>query len=631
MHIKDITHSDKRLLRLIRFAQVAMVFMSLNHIVKAIDLSNLAHLLISTLLIGGAFTVEWMIRLIRSGRRRLGLRLFILLILGLLATSMILEGGLNSPTVVSLPVLMMFAAIYGRMQDNLIACSAAILLTLSVGLSNHYGLLPASTANQMVGHHRLIASIICMILAGYVTWAIGHDIRQAFKRLSDEYTLTAKAKSTFDRLSKTDFLTGLLNTQQAKHNYETLLDDLPVGHSLYFYFIDVDGFKIINDLFDHKAGDELLIAIANVLQTNAPDGASVCRLSGDEFAVFYADENSQQPEHFAQQLLAKISEPLDLYGTDIQVTASIGIASTHRDGFDDIRKKADVAMYRSKRAGKNHYHIHNDAMEREHMKRIYVIQGLSECLQQNDLELHYQPKVDLVSQKVMGMEALIRWNKNNPQKYTPDQFMDVIESTELVHELGDWIIREACIACKSWHQQGHMISMAVNVSVRQLLLPSFAQTVANVLESVGLAPCYLEVELTERFVVKKGDTMEKQLNALRRLGVKVAIDDFGTGYSNISYLTDLEVDVLKLDRSFIQQLQTNPVIQHVVKAIVQIANVMNMRVVAEGIETQADLKAVMDIGCEVGQGYFWAKPMSFDNSLQFLSKDRQTLTHPFCA
>jgi EAL domain-containing protein (putative c-di-GMP-specific phosphodiesterase class I) len=225
----------------------------------------------------------------------------------------------------------------------------------------------------------------------------------------------------------------------------------------------------------------------------------------------------------------------------------------------------------------------------------------------------------------MGVEALIRWPQNNPQNYTPDQFMGVIESTDLVHEVGDWVIKEACIACKAWHQKGHKISVAVNVSAQQLLNPMFADKVQTFLSSVQLPPEYLEIELTERYLVDNGSDVEKQLAVLRKIGVKLAIDDFGTGYSNISYLTDLDVDVLKLDQSFVQQLQSNQSVKYIVEGIIKVAHVMGMDVVAEGVETREEMQQVIDLGCEVGQGYHWSKPVTFNDMVMYLAEHRQPL------
>jgi len=621
----EMTYSDQRLVKIIRFSQVTMVLGAINLSAKAVYQSVYAVLPVVIFLLGAVVFVEMTIKLIHSGKKALGFRAFLSVLFSLLVAFMWLLGGLYSVSIMLVPIALMLSALYGRLIDTVCLCVLLEALILFIGLNSNFAWLPSPIEYMSEGYHRVIAVSIVTCLAGYITWAIGYDMRQAFSRLSVESKRIDESKAVISRLSKTDFLTGLINTEQAKNHYETMLSTLPECHSVYFYFMDLDGFKAINDLFDHKAGDDLLIKVSEVLTAISPEEAEVCRLSGDEFAIFFVASDEVEPASFAKTLLKKVAEPQDLYGTSMQITASIGIATTQTDGFDVIRKKADMAMFKSKRTSKNNFHLYDVLLEKEYMKKAYVVQGLEDSLHRGLLELHYQPKVNLLTQEVMGAEALIRWPTNNPQQYTPDQFMEVIESTDLVHEVGDWVIKEACIACKAWHQNGHEISMAVNVSARQLLNPEFAAKVQVFLSEAELPANYLEIELTERYLVDSGSDVEAQLAALRNIGVKLAIDDFGTGYSNISYLTDLDVDVIKLDQSFVQQLQTKPSVKHIVKGIIKVAHVMGMDVVAEGVETREEMQQVADLGCEIGQGYHWSKPVSFKDMAMYLADQRQPL------
>lgn len=625
MQENEMTNSDQRLIKIIRCSQLLTVLSAINHAVKTgedgllvLSLNTVVFLFLLVTLLS-----EPILKLIYAGKRELGFRLYLVLIVFVLSVGMWAQGGLNSLNVMSIPLLLMFCALYGRLIDSVSLCVAVILVTVGIGLNSMFGWLPAPSNIVATGYHRLLEAALITIFAGYITWAVGHDMRRAFGRLSKEYSRIEESKEEIVRLSKTDFLTGLANIKQAKVSYESMLSTLPKEHRIFFYFIDLDGFKVINDLFDHKAGDDLLVLVAKSLTSVSPAQAEVCRLSGDEFAVFFIAEKTGDETQFAQQLLEKIAEPYDLFGTATQITASIGIASTVESDFDTVRKRADMAMFQSKRSSKNNFHLYSNLLEREYMKITYVIEGLKDTLDQGLLELHYQPQVDLPSEKIIGVEALIRWPTNNPQKYTPEQFMGVIESTELVHEVGEWVIREACTACKAWHQQGANITVAVNVSAQQLLKSDFAESVKRILTSVGLAPHYLEIELTERCLVDNSGGVERQLIALRKIGVKLSIDDFGTGYSNVSYLTTLEVDVLKLDQSFIRQLQSNDAIKHIVTSIVQIAKVMNMRVVAEGVEGKWEKNEVSDLGCEIGQGYYWSKPLTFKGLSAYLDQQCQ--------
>jgi diguanylate cyclase (GGDEF)-like protein len=622
-----MTNSVQRLVKIIRFSQVLTSLSAVNHAVKtAADGSFFISInAVVLLFILCSLLAEPILKLIKANKVQLGFRLYLVLIVMLISVGMWAQGGIDSLNIMSVPILLMFGALYGDLLDSICLCVAMIFVTILISFNSTIGWFLPPSDILATGYHRLIEAIFITGFAGYITWAVGHDMRRAFGKLSQEYNNVKASKAEIVRLSKTDVLTGLVNVKQARENYEAMLATLPKNHCICFYFIDLDGFKVINDLFDHKAGDNLLILVANSLTSVSSDNAEVCRLSGDEFAIFFVAKQSSDSTLFAQKLLDKIAEPYDLFGTSIQVTASIGIAETVSSDFDRIRKKADMAMFQSKGASKNNYLRYSRSLEREYMKTTYVVDGLKETLDLGLLELHYQPQVDLPSQKVIGAEALIRWPKNNPQDYTPEQFMGVIESTELVHEVGEWVIKEACTACKSWHEQGFKITVAVNVSAQQLLKPDFAKTVERTLLSVGLEPRYLEVELTERYLVDSSDGVEKQLCALRKVGVKLSIDDFGTGYSNVSYLTDLDVDVLKLDQSFIRQLQSNEAVKHIVTSIIQIAKVMDMRVVAEGVESDDEMQNVTNLGCEIGQGYFWSKPLTFKALGEYLHQHRESI------
>lgn len=332
-------------------------------------------------------------------------------------------------------------------------------------------------------------------------------------------------------------------------------------------------------------------------------------------------------KEIADSLLSVLEKPHLLFGTSTRVTASIGFACTQNDDFNTLCRKADMAMFQSKQSGKNSYHKYSKQLEHDYMKKLNIINGLKSALRDNLLELHYQPKIDLETKKVISVEALVRWFKKNPMNYTPAQFVEVIESTEQIHDIGLWIIQQACHDCKLWHEEGYFISVAVNVSAKQLSKEGFSQQVEHILKTIGLnRPGYLEIELTERFIIRKNDIVTKELASLKKLGISIAIDDFGTGYSNMSYLTTLKVDVLKLDQCFVRQLdKNNKRAKSVIKAITGVAKVLGISVVAEGIETERDLKRLKDMGCQIGQGYFWSKPTSGAELGAFLKR------HYLCA
>jgi len=334
-----------------------------------------------------------------------------------------------------------------------------------------------------------------------------------------------------------------------------------------------------------------------------------CRLGGDEFVVFIRVPLDFALDRFAMNLMDSVAQPHFILGAEAEVTASIGVAVVSECGvsFDDVRKKADMAMYNAKQSGKNCYHCYSDELDKEYMKNLNIVNGLKDALSHGLLDLSFQPKVNIQSGKIEGAEALLRWNRGNPEGVRPDEFIPIIESTELIHGIGAWVIKEACIACQQWHDAGYRISVAANVSALQLTRATFQDAVLDALQVSQLDPRFLEIELTEHSLIKENSEVKAQLRALKKLGVGLAIDDFGTGYSNMSYLTRLKVDVLKLDRSYISQICKSEDHLVIVTAIIQMAKVLGMKVVAEGIETEREKQLLQGLRCDFGQGFLWSR------------------------
>jgi diguanylate cyclase (GGDEF)-like protein len=614
---KDLTAAEQRLVKTIRFTQLAMVLTVLSYLFEAV-MSSTVILRPSTITVASAVVLsEIAVRFVYAKRKTFAFSIFLVIITVTLFVSIWCRGGLYSTGIIGVPIVILFSVLYGQLRDVLWLLASVFLYTAVLAKPSLFG-WPPDVGAVSDSVYQLPVVVVLISVGGYLSWAIGNDMRIAFRSLHAETVSLSESQDSIFRLSKTDFLTGLLNVKQACADYKALLVSLTKEQHIAFYYIDLNGFKEVNDLFDHKAGDELLVLVANRLSKLVDETAYVCRLSGDEFVIFFAVNQDSDVTAFAKKLSSTIAEPHNLFGTSAQITASIGIATTNEHSFTTIRKKANMAMYQSKRDVTSHYYLYSDALEEQYMRRIYVLQGLENCVENGLLELHFQPKVDLDTRQIIGMEALIRWTKDNPKSYTPDKFMSVVESTDLVHEIGFWVITEACIACKSWHKVGHEVPVAVNVSAQQLFSPDFAETVLQILSTQELDSRFLEIELTERFFIDQNEAVEKQLVILRQAGVSLAIDDFGTGYSNVSYLMTLDANVLKLDKQFVDRLQTHSSMKPVIKAIIEIARAVQMKVVVEGLETLADVNAVTELGCDIGQGYYWSEPLSQQETIKLL-------------
>ena len=524
----------------------------------------------------------------------------------------------------------MLSALFAAPSTYIPLFISMFLGILFIGLNNITGWVFINDAYGFGPWARLKDGIIIILVTGFATWTVGRGLNKAFSKFIIEKEEVMKAKSVIQKLANTDMLTGLLNRDAAKDAYEQNIADLDTeSENIVFYFIDLDHFKSINDLFDHSAGDALLATVAKRLSSLGDDTTVVGRLGGDEFILFQKMSDDLSADKLAEEIRVAVSEPHNILGALAQVTASIGITKVKEASFDQACKEADIAMYKVKHAKRNGYQFYSGAIQREYMTSVNVVHGLQDAIKNELLEFHYQPKVDLKTGDILGVEALIRWTKENPNQYGPAQFMPIVESTELVHEIGRWTVYEACRVCSEWHQQGHKISMAINVSPMQLAVPGFYKTVEDALKKTGLNPKYLEIELTEHLLIKEKQQFNFQLQRLKSLGVSLAIDDFGTGYSNLGYLTQLRVDVLKLDRSFIVQMEHSQSTLAVIKAIIGMAKVLKLKVIAEGIETEKEWKCLADMGCHMGQGYLWSKPVTSSVLSKLLKKNNQSVTDEY--
>lgn len=387
-------------------------------------------------------------------------------------------------------------------------------------------------------------------------------------------------------------------------------------------WIDIDHFKQINDTLGHRIADGLLRETGCRLRTCVRAADTVARMVGDEFAVLLPDMGyNSSAMRVAEKVLSRLSAPFQVDGHQLSITASIGISifPEHGDEPDTLVRNADIAMYSAKQVGRNtcwYYSPETDAQIRD---RYEVERHLHRALERSELELYYQPQVD-ESRKILAVEALLRWSSAELGSVSPARFIPVAESSGLIIPIGRWVLEQASRMASRWHQQGHPIKVAVNVSPTQLARADFADQVADILRQTKLAPELLELELTESCILSDAVVCVRQLDKLRRLGMEISIDDFGTGYSSLSYLQSLPVSALKIDRSFIRDLCTESASGRLVEAMLQIASTLNLRVVAEGVETEAQRQVLQEMGCHLMQGFLLHKPMPLRDLEQLLRR-----------
>ena len=412
-----------------------------------------------------------------------------------------------------------------------------------------------------------------------------------------------------------DALTGLPNRVLLQDRLlQTIQHASRKGHELWLVSIDLDRFKFTNSRLGHKGGDRLLQVVAARLRAAVRPLDTVARLGGDEFALLLLAEHGAGAPRAdqLQRVLDKLAEPLVLDGVELFMSCSAGIAVYPADSDDPhvLAERADIAMYRAKEMGGNNYQFYTAAMNESLGERLRIESALRTALERREFELHYQPQVDTASGRIVGMEALIRWRHPEMGMVAPNRFIPLAEETGLILPIGAWVLRTACEQLRAWQNEGRgHLRMAVNVSARQLAEPDFVQSVAMVLAETGLKPHCLELELTESTVMNDVEHAISVMRALKKLGVQLAIDDFGTGYSSLAHLKRFEIDVLKIDQTFVRDLTVDPDDAAIVITIIALASNLDLQVISEGVETEEQVAFLRQHGCHQMQGYFFSRPV----------------------
>lgn len=407
-----------------------------------------------------------------------------------------------------------------------------------------------------------------------------------------------------------DQLTDLRNRSSFNGEIENLLADYPTKQ-MALLLIDLDQFKVVNDTMGHHIGDRVLVKTAERLQAALAPNMLLYRLGGDEFIIVVLDATDEKCEAVANKLLDLFKESMDVEDYQISITPSIGISKYPEHGYtpEDLMKKADAAMYLSKENGKNGYSFFNAELSQEKLRKMTIENALKKAIQKNQFVLYYQPKVVLGTRKIIGMEALLRWRHPELGWISPVEFIPVAEETGQIVAIGEWVLEEACRQNKQWQDAGYPpLSVSVNVSVLQFKHGKFLETVERVLEKTGLDTRYLELEITES-IMQNIKESKKILVSLQQMGIKISIDDFGTGYSSLNVLQKLPIDTLKIDKSFVDELDIDDM-NPMVKAIIDLGLNLDMTLVAEGIESENQMKVLIEHGCTIGQGYLFSKPVA---------------------
>ncbi len=445
-----------------------------------------------------------------------------------------------------------------------------------------------------------------------------------FIGIFSDITQRKEAEQRIARLAHYDALTNLPNRLLFQDRCQhALLKAMREDHRLAVLFLDLDGFKDINDSLGHPVGDKVLQVIAERLLVTVREEDTVARLGGDEFVVVIEEfDNVQDVALVADKLLQSMREPIEIHEHIFHLSASIGISLFPADGEDatTLVRNADAAMYRAKDQGRNNYQFYTAELTTSAFERVLLENQLRHAIENDELDLAFQPQLDLQSGRAVGVEALLRWRHQQYGNIPPDRFIPTAERSGLILPIGEWVLKTACQRAKQWLDEGMQFDrLAINVSGAQIQRSEFVEVVKNTLEETGLSPKNLELEVTESFIMTQADQGIRTLEALRQLGITLAIDDFGTGYSSLSHLKQLPIHRLKIDKSFVRDIPGDVNDLAITRAVIALGKSLQLHVIAEGVETEEQRLFLLEEGCHEAQGFLFSHPLSTEEIPAFFT------------
>ena len=521
--------------------------------------------------------------------------------------------GLRDSALLAFPAVLISAGLLIRpahVPRLLLAMVLVVALLLGASL---LGLRVDSSPDRLVD--RTVDVTIILVISGFAVWVMVGDLHKALGRLNVQIAQYARSQQELTYLSQHDALTQLPNRLLGRSRMEQAIANAQRnGGRIALLFVDLDNFKAINDSLGHTAGDDFLRQVARRLMGAVRQTDVVCRHGGDEFLIGITDVAQEDAvTTVAGKVLATLAEQFVVVGTEISSSCSIGIALFPDNGsdFETLLRHADISVYHAKDAGRNLFRFYDPSMNTRLQENLQLVAGLRNALARREFVLHYQPVVDIGSGRMVGAEALIRWRGADGGLVAPGLFIPAAEKSGLIVEIGEWVLQEACRQSVAWQAAGHApFVMAVNLSPVQFRRGTMEAVIARALADSGLAPQWLELEVTESTLIQDSERFIVSLQKLKSLGIRISIDDFGTGYSNLSYLQRFSIDKLKIDQSFVRRLLDGPQELAIVSAIIQIARSLQLSTTAEGIEDQATRDQLARLGCTQGQGYLFARPMA---------------------
>lgn len=524
------------------------------------------------------------------------------------------------------PAIFTFSVLSGSLATSFILLGIVLANILLMGYLEQFEFYEFIPARNNLNTSTLI--VILIAVTSFAIWLMARDLKHALKSLKLENARVLESQEEIQKLVHYDTLTGLPNRSLAKIRFDFTFDQsIRDSSMLCLLLIDLDDFKHINDTLGHDSGDRFLITVGSRIKSAVRDSDTVCRLSGDEFLVITSNVSSDaDAQKIANNILDCVQKPIDMDGNKLVTTCSIGISMAPEDGtsFEELCQHADMAMYKGKEKGKNEAQFFNPDWMESRSQSLALTADLRLALSENQLEVYYQPKVQLQNGKIVAAEALLRWHHPTLGFVSPEVFIPLAENSGQIVEIGKWVIEQACEKLTIWRKINASFSIAVNVSSIQFKRGDLSEFLKTTLQKYQLPGQSLELEFTESLLMANTQEVASELQLIKQLQTSLAIDDFGTGYSNLSYLQNFEIHTLKIDRSFMYELRENKKNIAIVKAICQMAHSLDMQVVAEGIEDAETAEIIKGFDCAIGQGFFWHKPIPADAFATLIQTDNVT-------
>ena len=499
------------------------------------------------------------------------------------------------------------------------------ILTVSFALGYGVGISARNAGRPVIAFGQLLLSAVPIMAAAIIVGSLGLyvlagitffliltmmsitlNVYRVLRESISAAEANAKMAEKMRVLARTDVVTGLSNRAGLNHELVEKTMAMEPGRSLALFWLDLDKFKEVNDMLGHPVGDRVLAEVADRLREDAPLDATVARFGGDEFIVATEINDRQHSERLARCFLDSINRPYRMDGEILKLGTSMGIAVLPEDGadVDTLMKSADLALYHAKTNGKNQVSFFDQSMTRDLVRRKEIEAELRAAIERDELSIFFQPIVDLETGRIRSFEALVRWFHPEKGELRPDEFIPVAEETGVIITLGNWITSQAAKACAGWPED---VTIAVNLSPIQIRAPGAALGILNALKEAGLAPSRLELEVTESLFIDNDDNTTRFIAELASEGVRFALDDFGTGYSSLGYINKYPFSKIKVDRSFVSGPNVGRKSDAIIRAVAEMGSTLEMDIVAEGLETIEQVRAVRNAGCTLGQGYYFSR------------------------